>query len=72
MVYGCYYKFLIVKCLNINKRNIDGEFFFFYVVCIFFYEVFEFFLEVGVKCDVQDEKGNIVLMMGVIYGMEYV
>lgn len=65
-------KFLIVKNLKINIKNIKGEFFFVYVVRIYFYEVFEFFLEVGVKCDVQDEKGNIVFMMVVIRGMDYV
>lgn len=65
-------KFLIVKNLKINIKNIKGEFFFVYVVRIYFYEVFEFLLEVGVKCDVQDEKGNIVFMMVVIRGMDYV
>nr|XP_011439516.2 putative ankyrin repeat protein RF_0381 [Crassostrea gigas] len=66
------HKLLTVKCLNINKRNTDGESPLLHAVRISFHEAFESLLEAGAKCDVQDEKGNTALMMGVIHGMEYV
>lgn len=64
-------KLLTVKCLNINKRNTDGESPLLHAVRISFHEAFESLLKAGANCDVQDEKGNTALMMGVIqwYGV---
>lgn len=65
-------KLLSVKNLKINTRNTRGETPLVHATRTHFLEAFDSLLEAGAKCDVQDEKGNTALMMGVIRGMDYV
>uniref|UniRef100_K1RLK2 Ankyrin-2 n=1 Tax=Magallana gigas TaxID=29159 RepID=K1RLK2_MAGGI len=61
-----------ISLVHAAAGNTDGESPLLHAVRISFHEAFESLLEAGAKCDVQDEKGNTALMMGVIHGMEYV